>query len=282
MPWRKGQNFYAQQSLTPRRSMGYDLSKTIADSDFQANGERWGLLPGLSWEIGTGWAGWNSYANAYVHGRAAFIWACNRNDSALSRGALTKFYSFTGTVVSGTVTTITDGADTFVENEQIGNLAIIDDDAGASGDPPEGEGGVITKNTTTTLTIRTPQDNQQFSVAPAVGDTFTIRSTAQVIASAIGDQDSEIAGIVMASSLANNYWGWICIQADFVWALVKGGQAITTDKGLIADTGRLTVGNTSGQDLILAYAPASFGADLTSDLIPVRFRSPYSIQATSE
>ena len=282
MPWRPGQKIYAQQSLTPRRTMGYNLDKTVSDADFQANGEKYGLVPGLVWEIGTGWAGAHSYANAYVHGRSAFIWACNRSGGALSRGALTKFYSMTGTVVSGTVDTMTDGAATFIANEQIGNLFILNNNNDSAGAAPEGEFGVITKNTATTLTIRTAQANQQFSEALAVNDTYSIRSTAQVIASAAGDQESEIAGITVVSSWADNYWGWLCIQADCIAALVKENTAITKDKGLIADTGRLTVGSTSGQELIVAYTLDTFAADIITDLIPVKLRSPYSMQATSE
>lgn len=261
--------------------MAYPLTKTIADSDFKSNPERHGLMPGMIWEV-NGQIGAHSFKTAYVHGRSAFIWACNRSGAALSRGALTKFYTTTGTATGGSTSTVVDSAAPFVADEEVWNMLMITDNNNSAGAAPETEGGMIIKNTTSVLTVRTPLSGQVFSAAVEANDTFTIRSTCQVIASVIGDQDSEICGITMAASLADNSWGWLCLQADMVWALVKAAQAITTDKGLIVDTGRLTIGSGSGMDLMLAYALASYANDIVSDLIPVRFRSPYLGQATSQ
>ena len=238
-------------------------------------------MPGLIWEV-NGQIGAHSFKTAYVHGRAAFIWACNRSSGALSRGALTKFYSLSGTATSGSTSTIVDSGTPFVADEEVGNMVVITDNNNSAGAAPEAEGGLIIKNTTSILTVRTPLSRQLFSAAVEANDTFQIRSTCQVIAAASGDQDAETAGIVMASSLADNSWGWICLAADWVWALVRAATAITIDKGLIADTGRLTVGSASGMDLVLAYALASFSNDIVSDLVPVKFRAHYLGQATSQ
>ena len=260
-----------EQSLIPRRSIVYNLNKTVADSDFKANPERHGIMPGYRWGVHAV-IGEGIFKDVYADGESWFAWVCNRNGSALSRGAHTKWYTFTGTVVSGSTSTIVDGADTFVADEQVWNNVVILDDVGGAGAAPEGEWGKIVKNTTTTLTIQTAGTGNVFTAAPAVGDTFKIWSNNQVIASADGDQWAECAGIVVASSLADNYWGWICIKAENIGALIKAATGVTDNQGLVADAGRLGPSSSDGLDLIVGYPAHTFGNDIVSDFIPVRYK----------
>ena len=55
---------------------------------------------------------------------------------------------------------------------------------------------------------------------------------------------------------------------------------MTEDKALIADTGRLSISSTSGQDLILGYATVGCSGDIASDFFPVSFDAD-SLCATS-
>ena len=270
------------QENPARRSWVYKLSDTLSDSDFmnQLQSGYFNQMPGAI-RSENAIMGAGVYKGAYIHGRGLFAWVCNRNGGdPLDRGALTKWYSKSITATSGSTSTIVCAAATFVENEERYNTVYILDDAGAAGAAPEGESAVVWKNSTTTLSIQTPETDGEFTVAVAVGDTARIRSRCQVIAAAIGDQRDEIAGIVMAESLADNYWGWVCIQAKWVGALVKAATAMTEDKALIADTGRLSISNTSGQDLILGYATVGCSGDIASDFIPVSFDAD-SLCATS-
>lgn len=250
-------------------SYRYKLTETLSDSDFRADPSYHHIMPGIKrWE--NGMIGEGVYKGVYVHGECEFLWVCNRSGSDLSRGALVKFYTKSITATGGSTSTFVCSSGTFEDSEEVWNNLYILDDAGGAGAAPEGEFGLITKNTTTTLTIQTPASNKKFTAAVASGDTGRITSRCQVVSSAAGDQRGEVAGIVVASSLPDDYWGWVAIKGDYVGALVKASTAITVDKALIADTGRLTISSSSGQDLILAYALVGCSADIDSDFIPVK------------
>jgi len=75
------------------------------------------------------------------------------------------------TVVSGTTTTIVDGASTFVAGAQVGNTVTIVGDAGA-GSITVGETAVVVSNTTTTLTVA-----PAFSAAVTASDTYLLSNT---------------------------------------------------------------------------------------------------------
>jgi hypothetical protein len=75
------------------------------------------------------------------------------------------------TVVSGTATTIVDGASTFAAGAQVGNTVTIVGDAGA-GSITIGETAVVVTNTTTTLTV-----SPAFSSAVTASDTYLLSNT---------------------------------------------------------------------------------------------------------
>lgn len=258
-------------------SYRYGLLDTLSDADFRAAEGYHHQMPGLRrWENGI--VGQGVYKEVYVHGDAYFAWVCNRSGDNLNRGALTKWHSLAVTGDSaGSTTTIAD-ADAFTADHEVWNVVIIDDAVAAA---PEGQWGVILKNTAGVLTLQTAATNRALTAAFASGDSAEIRSRCMVLASAIGDQAAEIAGLIVAETLANDYWGWICLKSHFVSALIKASTALTQDDGLIADTGRLTISNSSGQDLILGYTHTTSENDRPSDLVCVSFDSDGLLATTA-
>ena len=242
------------------------LKDTLQDSLFnslQTQSESYqGMFPGREY-----------YANSYmddrrgifedilVHGPCYFAWVCNRSGSTLAQGALVKWQQTTITNIdSGAVGSITKAAE-FTADELRGDLLICTDDAGGAGAAPEGEGRVITRNTANTCYVQ-----PDFSAAPAANDDFVIRSQSKVVASAIGDNRAEVAGVVLRSDgIADNYWGWILTMGRCA-VLGKATTAIAADVMLIADTGRVTVSSTSADGVGVGYSLSALAADSSSDL----------------
>ena len=96
-----------------------------------------------------------------------------------------------------------------------------------------------------------------------------------------GVEIGDYAGIVVRSDgIKDNYWGWICIQAKWVAALIKAGTGITAGLGLTsaddADGSTIalarlitsTTGDTA-KGTILGWAPFGATSDIDSDLVPV-------------
>lgn len=106
--------------------------------------------------------------------------------NALTTGTLT--------VVSGTTTSLTDGAATFVASQQIGNYVVFDGNVTAA---LAGVEARVISNTTTTLTF-----GETLPGTPAVGDTYTIVG---------GCLEEEIAAIRAGKSLGD---GTVPIYAD--------------------------------------------------------------------
>jgi len=107
------------------------------------------------------------------------------------------------------------------------------------------------------------------TAALANGDTGEIFSWSNVTAAASGDQKWQCSGVVVApDGIADNYGGWVVFWGP-VSALIKASTAVAKNKMLIADTGRLTISNTSLHDLDLAVSIGAGQSDLASDMIPV-------------
>ncbi len=229
-------------------------------------GSKKGIFPGRQWYMQAVMHDTvHPYKDVYIYGDciARFVW--NRSGGTLAQGALAKFYSLTVTNIdSGSITSFTEAA-AFVADEQIGNLAYVLDNADSAGAAPEGQMRFIVKNTVNICYVQ-----PAFSVALAANDDIRIYSNNNVVASAIGDNAGEVSGVVVApSGIPDNYGGWV-VEEGIVAALIKAATAINGDEGLIADTGRLTVGSTSAATLIIAHAMFPASADIVSDLIPVR------------
>ena len=247
---------------------GKALNETLEDalySSLQSESMSWkGMYPGREYYVNAVMAKRRGIfaPSLLLYGGCWFAWVCNRSGGTLAQGALTSWIKTTLTDIdSGAVGSVTKAA-TFTANENVGDLLICTDDAGAAGAAPEGEARIITKNTAAILYVQ-----PDFSAAPAINDDFVIRSNKNVDASAIGDTRAEIAGVVVAADgIADNYWGWVATQGR-IGALGKAGTAIATDTTLIADTGRLTVSSTSDNGLSLGYSLADLKADSVSDII---------------
>lgn len=251
-------------------SWTHGLGETLSDADFKANPERWNELPGaIRYE--NAMLGGGVYRNVYAHGECLFAWVCNRSGSAIARGELTKWYSVAPASATGGSTTTIEDTGAFIADEQVWNIVHINDDAGAAGAAPEGEFGLIIKNTANILTIQTPRADGAFSAAVAASDTYDIYSNCMVVDSAAGDSRSELAGVAMASSLADNYWGWICIMAvnGFVLAAITTA-AVTGDDSLIADAAALKVSSTSDHFLSCGSAVFAAAADQATLTLPVQ------------
>lgn len=249
------------------------LEDTVSDSDYyhlrignKGEGKTELPMPGsLRFEhsqIGT-----PPYDNVECHGICWFRWGVNRSGGALSLGQVGRYAANQAITAdsAGDVRTFPDSAQ-FTLYEEVGNIIYILDDAGAAGAAPEGQWGVIPYNDAGEAKIQ-----PDLSVAIANTDTGVIVSVGKVDVLASALERSETFGVVMASSLADNYWGWwLCY--GIVTVFIKATTAITQGIGLIGDTaGRLTVSSTSGQDIMLARAIVAASNDIASDKIPVFF-----------
>jgi hypothetical protein len=247
-----------------------NLSETYSDVDMKSSvvATVSGIMPGMVKWVNADIAKYTGKLKGpvLIYGPALVSLVCNRSGGTLSQGALTKWYTLGSiTFTAGSVTTGTH-AGKFVANEEVGNFVYILDDAGAGGAAPEGECRLIIKNTANVLTVQ-----PAFSAAIANGDTAQIFSRSMVIAGASGDTRAETAGIVVApDGIADNYWGFV-VRYGIVGALVKASTAITAARALIADTGRLTISNSSGFNLTLGHSIVGSSSDIVSDLIPVNF-----------
>ena len=212
-------------------------------------------------QIGSG-----PYANVPCHGVCWFRWGCNRSGAEIGESKLARLTANQAVTadVAGTVSTFADTGQ-FVEHEEIGNVFYCLDDAGAAGAAPEGESGVIVKNTTGILYIQ-----PNMTAATAVGDTGVIVSVGKLDLLAAAIERRETFGVAM-TAVPDNYWGWFLCYG-WVKAYIKAATAITQGIGLIGDAaGRLTASSTSGQDIMLARAEVACSNDIVSDIIPVFF-----------
>ncbi len=150
-------------------SWTHKLSETMADSLYKANPERWNEYPGsVRWENGHP-AG--VYKGVYCIGPCWFVWACNRSGATQSQGALATWYTRSvDDITSGSTSTVGKTAVAAVADEEVGNYLVIEDNNDAAGGAPEGEAGLIVKNTTALINVVTNAANGLFTVAPAADD----------------------------------------------------------------------------------------------------------------
>lgn len=218
--------------------------------------------------------GAGQYKNVRCHGPCEFVWGVNRRGSAMTVGlvaavsaslAVTQDEGTTG--VTDVVGTFTDEA-AFVADEEVGNILYILDDAGAAGAAPEGEWAIVVKNDADTLFLQ-----PDLTVAPAVGDTgVLVRANGHSTIGAIGATKFTTRGIVMAASLADNYWGWFCRKGFVEAAIVAAGTTVAITTGMIVTTGGLlTNSSTSALSLMVARALSAYTTDTVKRIVPVWF-----------
>jgi hypothetical protein len=283
------QSQYNRILYPPEVTLGMILTQTLSDADFRTNPERYNNMPGQVFNF-QGIIGESIYREVYVDGVGKFKWVCNRSGGKLLKGNACSYKRQTGTVTSGTTSSLTALVGSFVEHENRFDTLYITDDAGAAGAAPEGEWGRIMKaslnaaGTHITFLVQTPYTEQKFTVAPAAGDTFAIRSGVNVIPCNATDEVQDFAGIVVnPNGIADNYWGWICEEADFVGALIKAATGITEGLGIrISDAADgatislsrvMNTGAAAGvAGLVLGRARFACSADIVSDFIPIELR----------
>lgn len=270
------------------------LDEVVPDTDFKANPERWEVFPSERLTI-QGLIGQGAYRNIKVNGHASFRMVCNRSGAELPVGTSVSWREASGTVVSGTTSTITCLVGSFVDGEDVWNELFMLDDAGGAGAAPETEFGLITKAVASganiVFTVQTGEIDGLFTVAPAVGDTFLIRSMSQVLPCNAAAPSEKYAGVVVrADGIPDNYWGWIAEEADSVAALIEAATAITKDRALrVAGTAdgatvalsRLepAAGGSLASGQCVGFSLYNSSADIVSDLIPVRLK-PYGVDET--
>ena len=267
------------------------LDEVLSDANFKAEPSRWNFPPGAKWPI-RGLIGEQSFRNVFVDGDAVFRWVCNRSGGTLVQGMPVSWYSASGTATSGSTTTVTCLIGSFVNGEDVWNNLYISDDVGGAGAVPETEWGKIIKavvnaaGTHITFTIRTARSDGSFSAAVAVGDTFQIRSSCQVMPCNALDTVGEVAGVVVrAAGIPDNYWGWIAEEAEYISVLIKAataigsayrslriaddadGATIALSRFIAGAGGSLVAGQCVGMSLVAC------AADVVSDMIPARFRA---------
>lgn len=265
---------YSQQTAKLEEDPIRRLKETLQDSLFrslQTQSETYqGMFPGREYYINAVMDDRRGhFEDLIAYGPIWARWVVNRSGSTLSQGALVKWQTSTVTNIdSGAVDSITKAAE-WVADEQVGNLLYcLDDDSGV-GTAPEGESRFITKNTINQITVQ-----PDFSAAPAINDDFEIISNSAVIASAAGDDRSQVAGVVLSpDDIADNVWGWVGFRG-YIGSLIKAATAITKGQRLIADVGRLDAAAAPNAFEDLGFAVVGCSADIVSDLIIAKLELP--------
>lgn len=283
------QSQYNRTLYPPEVTLGLNLNQVLPDADFRTNPERWSNKPGQVFKY-SGLIGEGEYRDVYVDGVGKFKWVCNRSGGTLLKGNICSYKRWTGTATSGTTSTLTSLIASFVEHENRFDTLMITDKNASAGAAPECEFGRIMKavvnaaGTHITFTIQTAYTEQKFTVAPAVSDTFAIRSGVNVIPCNATDEVQDFAGaVVRADGIPDNYWGWICEEADKVGVLVKAATALTEGLGIriASDADGATVAlsrvSNSGASalvggLVIGRAVFASAADLVSDFVPIQLK----------
>ena len=129
-------------------------------------------------------------------------------------------------ITSATTTSVTQTGAGMTANAYKGYL-LIDETEATAGAAPEGQIGVITSNTTTTVNI---DANYPFSVAPSVGAALRIKANSyHANTSAAADTCQYLQGVVVGTSgITTNYYGWVQFDGVCPYACVTGA-AITAN-----------------------------------------------------
>lgn len=223
-------------------------------------------------------------ASITVHdlfGERKFVYVKNQHGSAASQGEWLARVALPSTVTAnaaGTVTTIKDTAAAYTVDDYVGYFVFCKDDAGAAGAAPEGESSYIVSNTATIITIH---PDMPFTVATAASDTFGLWPNAH---GRLADSDNDtlacnVFGVVMASSLGDNEYGWCQYYGNHPGAKTTvAALDLTVVTNLIVSTtaGACLVGEVdSGIEKCIGYAYPSIinaGGDFARLKIPAFIR----------
>lgn len=171
----------------------------------------------------------------------------------------------------GTVSTVNGSG--FATGEYTGNGVLAGgiirclDDAGAAGAAPEGEVGLVAKNSATVITL---DPASPFSAATASSDTFRVELPWAVVDTAAGNTAALVAGVSIVTQ-PQYYWGWVQFAGYHPGVTcVAAGTAITAGKSLIAGTNLVTDGSTSAAELRIGYAVHGVSSDTVRRKVPMK------------
>jgi hypothetical protein len=134
---------------------------------------------------------------------------------------------------SGSTTTVGDTGIGWTAEDYSGKYGpcycLITDDAAGAGAAPEGECKRISTNTTALLTVASA-----FSAAVVVSDKYLIIRIGVAEDGADGDAATEVAGIVMATTVTNDYFCWVQVHGfNPVIGTVATGTAVTAGSMIV-------------------------------------------------
>jgi hypothetical protein len=165
------------------------------------------------------------------------------------------------------VSSITDTAQ-FTAFEERHAITHVIDDAGGANAPPEGQWGYIVYNDANVIYVQ-----PDFTVAPAVGDTYDIWYPYNLEAAADGDLAMTVQGIVVSpDGIADNYWGWV-LQRGIVSAAIA--NALTAGEGIVADAGSVGASGGDTGDLIIGFSPYNYQAAVAQGLVYLDVLTPH-------
>lgn len=193
-----------------------------------------------------------------VFGLRKFIYVRFHQSGGVAAGELQSFLApvSVANITSGTTTSITTSG--LTADLYVGGLLQCIDDAGAAGAAPEGEKALITKNTTTVITI---DADDAFSAAPAANDDFEIVLPFAVVDSDDTDYSYEVAGVTMAAHDQYNY-GWVQFYGLHPSvATVAAGTAIVKGEIVVAGAALVTDGAGDGLELSVGVAKTGLSSD---------------------
>lgn len=193
-----------------------------------------------------------------------FTYRKNVSGSAMAASELASRLREVETNQTGTAATSSTG--TWVAaDDHIGALFIVHDDAGGAGAAPEGEATIVASNTATVVTF---ESSLPLSTALAANDDVTLFSP-KVIDAADGDFCFVVCGVVMATSVADDYYGWFQFQGVHPRVLHKTTDAGTAGNPVVADAAAVAAFGTDAANLWVGYQMATHGGDALQIKSPV-------------
>lgn len=169
-------------------------------------------------------------------------------------------------ITSGTVKSfVTSG---LTANDHNGKLAYVLDNDDSAGAAPEGEVGVIAKNTATIVTL---ESDYPLSVALAANDDITLISNWQAEDAADGDLAVDVLGVVLAvGGITAGSYGWV--QREGFCLPLYSTNAITAANPVVAGANVLDAFGSDGQELHCGVSLAAITSDQAAFRVPTNLR----------
>lgn len=169
-------------------------------------------------------------------------------------------------ITSGSTTGfVTSGLTADVHN---GKLAYVLDNDDSSGAAPEGEVGIIAKNTATIVTL---EKDYPLSVALAANDDLSLISNWQAEDAADGDLAVDVLGVVLATGgVSAGSYGWV--QREGYCLPLYSTNAITAANPVVAGANVLDAFGSDGQELHCGVSLAAITSDQAAFRVPTNLK----------